>query len=189
MVDQLVQIKMLGMSDNYLREYRDQVQAVTIADILRVAQKYIQPDKAAIVVVGDGVQVIDQIKPFAGNIELYDTAGKTKASPGLSNSTSSEGVFGQWTLEIETPMGQSIPANLVLTQTDEGVSATIDSEMGSASLNSFEIHDNDFTAALTFDMDGQTMAGQISGGFQDDRLEGTLGLQGFPPLTFRGRRS
>jgi zinc protease len=188
-VDQLVQIKMLGLSDDYLHDYRDQVQAVTIADIQRVAQTYIQPDKAAIVIVGDGTQVINQIKIFTDTVELYDTAGKRKAALGSSAANRSEEIFGEWTLEIETPMGQSIPASLRLTQTDSGMLGTIDSEMGSANVSSIQLTDTGFSASITFDMDGQVMAGELSGGFQGDEVEGTLSLQGFPPLTFRGRKT
>src|SRR5690349_4227032 len=39
LTDQLVQIKMLNLPDNYLQHYRDRVQAVTAAEIQRVANK------------------------------------------------------------------------------------------------------------------------------------------------------
>ena len=52
LTDQLVQIKMLNLPDNYLENYRDNVQAVTGEEILRVAQKYVKPDEAALIVVG-----------------------------------------------------------------------------------------------------------------------------------------
>src|SRR5829696_7308197 len=80
LTDQLVQIKMLNLPNNYLQNYRDRVQAVTIADIQRVAEKYVKPDEAALIVVGDGSSVLDQIKPFSADIEIYNTAGKRKTA-------------------------------------------------------------------------------------------------------------
>src|SRR5262245_63837035 len=76
LIDQLVQIKMLGLPDDYLQVYRDQVQAVTREQILTVAQKYVKPEQAAVVIVGDGAQILDQVEPYCANIEFFSTAGK-----------------------------------------------------------------------------------------------------------------
>ncbi|HZE71448.1 MAG TPA: pitrilysin family protein [Pyrinomonadaceae bacterium] len=186
-VDQLVQIKMLGLGDNYLHEYRDRVQSVSVADIQRVARKYILPDQAAIIIVGDGAQVIDQLKPFTESIEIYNTAGKRKAGPGSSTALSAD-ILGEWALEFETPLGQAIPATMIVSETASGPAARIDSEMGSADLSGIENEGNAFTASISFDMEGQMMEGQISGTLQGDHLDGTLSLQGFPSLNFTGKR-
>jgi len=42
-----------GLPDNYYSTYAAGVQAVTVADVRRVAQQYLRPDRVAIVVVGD----------------------------------------------------------------------------------------------------------------------------------------
>ena len=47
--DQLV----YHLPDDYFARYVQNIQAVTAADVQRVAQKYVQPDRAAVVVVGD----------------------------------------------------------------------------------------------------------------------------------------
>lgn len=188
LVDQLVQMKMLGLGDSYLHEYRDRIQAVTIEDIQRVANKYVQPDRAALVVVGDGAQVIDQIRPYTEEIEIYNTAGKRKAAPGAQQSDNAAAVLGEWSLEIETPMGQGIPASMVVQQSDGAISARIDSEIGSADLSTIEIDGNAMTALLSFDMDGEKMEGQVTATLQGDHLDGTLTLQGFPSLTFTGKK-
>jgi zinc protease len=60
--------------------YRDRLNAVTTDDILRVAQNYVTPDRAAIVIVGDAAEVSEQIKPYSEVIELYDTDGNRKDS-------------------------------------------------------------------------------------------------------------
>ena len=189
LVDQLVQIKMLGLGDDYLNEYRDRVQAVTIEEIRRVAETYVQPDKAALVIVGDGAQVLEQIRPYTEDIEIYSTSGKRKEAPGAQNVGDGSQVFGEWALEIETPLGQGIPATMTLAETEAGPSAKIDSEMGSGDLSGIEIEGNALAASIALDIDGQLMEGRVSATFQDDQLDGTLSLQGLPSLTFTGSRT
>src|SRR5439155_8852035 len=81
LIDQFVQIKMFGLPDDYLQTYRDRVQAVTIDEIQDVASRYIKPDEAAIVIVGDGRQIVEQVERYAEEIEFYNTAGKRKDNP------------------------------------------------------------------------------------------------------------
>jgi len=78
LIDQVVSIKMFGLPDDFLRTYRDHVSAVTREDIQRVAQTYVQPDRAAIVIVGDAAEVTEQVKTYSDNLELYDTEGNKK---------------------------------------------------------------------------------------------------------------
>src|SRR5256885_847294 len=96
LTDQLVQIKMLNLPDYYLQTYRDRVQAVTIDEIQRVAAKYVRPDEAALVVVGDGSSVLDQIKPYCKDVEIYNTTGKRKTaeSSGITDPV------GSWSIEV-----------------------------------------------------------------------------------------
>ena len=79
LIDQLVNIKMLDLPDDYLRTYRDQVNAVSTAEIQAVARKYVTPDDAAIVIVGDAAEITEQVKPYSDKIEVYDTEGNKKA--------------------------------------------------------------------------------------------------------------
>jgi zinc protease len=78
LIDQFVNIRMFELPDDYLNTYRDRISAVTTADIQRVAQRYVQPDRAAIVIVGDGAEVTEQVKQFSTEIEFYDTEGNRK---------------------------------------------------------------------------------------------------------------
>src|SRR6185369_10170913 len=73
LIDQLVQIKMLGLRDDYLQIYREQLGAVTREQIQEVAEKYVRPDEAAIVIVGDGAQVLEQLEPYCSDIEFFNT--------------------------------------------------------------------------------------------------------------------
>jgi zinc protease len=78
LVDQLVQIKMMGLPDDYLHIYRERINAVSIADVRRVAGEYVTPDQAALIVVGDAAEIIPQITPHTSDIEIYDTDGRIK---------------------------------------------------------------------------------------------------------------
>jgi zinc protease len=79
LIDQLVSIKMFDLADDYLHVYRDRINAVTAAEIQRVAQSHVTPDRAAIVVVGDAAEIRAQVQSYAKVIELYDTEGNQKA--------------------------------------------------------------------------------------------------------------
>jgi len=185
MIDQLVQIKMLNLPNDYLQTYRDQVQAVTIDDIQRVASTYVRPDQAAIIVVGDGAQVTEQIRPYCEDIETYTTAGKrkTKADPAVIVD-----VAGSWSINIETPLGQNIPATLVVTRGAVGLTARISSEMGDADLGKIELQNNSFTSNTSVEMDGHSVGVEIQARFEGDQTTGSLTLRDSPPLPFEGSR-
>ena len=78
LIDQLVQIRMHGLPDDYLHTYRDSVNAVTREEVRRVAGRHIDPERAAVVVVGDAAAVREQLAPYADDFELYDSAGNRK---------------------------------------------------------------------------------------------------------------
>jgi zinc protease len=185
LTDQLVQIKMLNLPDNYLDQYRDRVQAVTVADIQRVATRYVKPDEAAVIIVGDGAQVIDQIKPYIGDIELYNTSGKRKTLDAPATTTD---IAGSWSIEVETPLGQSIPATLKLEREGQVFVARILSDMGNADLGVVDVNDNSFHKTAFLEMDGHSVEAEVSARFHGDQAEGTLKLQNSPSLPFTGSK-
>jgi predicted Zn-dependent peptidase len=79
LIEQIVQIKMLGLPNDYLQTYRQQIQDVRVDEMQRVANEYIRPDEAAVVVVGDGAEIKQQVKPFADTMETYNTSGELLA--------------------------------------------------------------------------------------------------------------
>lgn len=79
LVDQLVSIRMYDLPDDYLQTYRERINAISAEDIQRVAQKYIRPAEAVLVVVGDAAEISEQIKPYSEKIHLYDTEGNPKS--------------------------------------------------------------------------------------------------------------
>ncbi|HEU4712163.1 MAG TPA: pitrilysin family protein [Pyrinomonadaceae bacterium] len=184
LTDQLVQIKMLRLPDDYLNNYRDRVQAVTIEEVQRVAQKYVKPDEAALIVVGDGSAVLDQIRPYCEDIEIYNTHGKRKST----NGSPATGPAGSWSIELATPLGQNIPATLTITRDGESFTGTFSSEMGEANLGTIEVHDNSFRASTSVEMAGQSVPVELSGSFDGDQTEGLLTLQDSPGIPFTGSK-
>ena len=186
LIDQFVQIKMLDLPISYLETYRDNVQAVTIDDIQRVANLYIRPDEAALIVVGDGSAVLDQIKPYCEDIETYTTAGKRKEA-GTTPLTPMD-IIGSWSIEVESPLGQTIPAILAIAENESNLTATIASEMGDADLGAIEFRDNGFQKATSLQMDGHSVDIEIIARFEGNQTEGTLTMQN-SSLPFSGSRS
>jgi zinc protease len=184
LTDQLVQIKMLNLPDDYLQTYRDRVQAVTIEEIQLVAAKYVRPDEAALVVVGDGSSVLEQIKPYCEDVEIYNTAGKRRTA----ESAAITDPVGSWSIEVETPLGQSIPATLTISRADSGFTAVIHSEMGDADLGMIELTNNSFHATTSLEMDGHAVETEVSARFEGDHTEGFLKLQNSPELPFSGSK-
>jgi hypothetical protein len=175
---------MMNLPDDYLENYRDNVQAVTGEEILRVAQKYVKPDEAALIVVGDGSFVLEQMKPYVEDIEVYSTAGKRKSA----QASSATDPAGSWSIEIETPLGQSIPAKLSIERTDSGYSGVMHSEMGDAELGAIEINNNSFHATISLEMDEHAVNAEISGRFDGNHAEGVLKLENAPELPFTGTK-
>ncbi len=66
---QLAFLDLYGLSESYLRNYVQNVYALTPADIQRLAKTYIDPAKLAIVVVGDRAKVAEQLKPYGAIAE------------------------------------------------------------------------------------------------------------------------
>ena len=184
LTDQLVQIKMLNLPSNYLQNYRDNVQAVTIEQIQRVAEKYVRPDLAALIVVGDGASVLEQVKPYSADIEIYNTSGKRKQT----DASGTTDPVGSWSIEVETPLGQTIPATLTVARAGSDYTAAIHSEMGDANLGTIQINDNSFDTTTSLEMDGHAVEAEVSARFEGEHAEGFLKLQNSPALPFSGTK-
>jgi len=189
LIDQLLQIKMFGLPDNYLDTYRRNIQSVTREQIQTVANQYVKPEEAAIVIVGDAAQLTEQIKPYAEDIQFFNTAGKRKEKSQRSSEESMALYAGNWSLQIDTPLGQSIPATLTLTPGANGLSGKIESEMGSGELLSTTVAGDSLAALVSLDVAGHAIEANIAAELSDNQLEGTINLQDAPALTFTGTRT
>jgi zinc protease len=192
LTDQLVQIKMLDLPDDYLQAYRDHINAVTAADVQRVAQKYLMTDKEAIIIVGDAAVIMDQIKPYAQTIEIYDASGKRKEMTASNNTSNNTGAAvnaaGTWDLTITGPSGNTIPATLTIKQDGNKISGTVDSQFGLSELKPTTLKGDSFDATLTLDAGGQTIDAQVSGTVEGDTMKGVITVPQVPPLPFTGKR-
>lgn len=66
---QRAQFDLYGLPPDYIQELRRQIMKVTVADVKRVAQKYLHPDHLRILVVGDPKTLKPQLAPF-GKVEV-----------------------------------------------------------------------------------------------------------------------
>jgi predicted Zn-dependent peptidase len=64
LINQLNFVDLHGLGDDYLSTYVQKVNAVTSEQVEQMAQKYIDPAKMTIVVVGDTTKINDQIAPY-----------------------------------------------------------------------------------------------------------------------------
>jgi zinc protease len=76
LLSQLATVALNELPDDYLETYRDKVRALTPADLLVTARKYLDSANMQIVVVGDRAQIEEQAGLF-GNVQIFDAHGKS----------------------------------------------------------------------------------------------------------------
>lgn len=69
--DLLAQTKLAGVSKDYIESYTSRIAAIDAARVQDVAKKWMSPDKATVVVVGDAVKIRDQLAKI-GTFETVD---------------------------------------------------------------------------------------------------------------------
>jgi len=75
---QLANIVTYGLPDSYFNDYIRNVRAVTMADVNRVANRYLTPDRMAILIVGDRTTIepgLQQIEMWGNKISYLDADG------------------------------------------------------------------------------------------------------------------
>jgi zinc protease len=75
LLSQFSTVELNELPADYLETYRDKVRALTPADLLATARKYLDSANMQIVVVGDRAQIEEQARLF-GELDLYDTQGE-----------------------------------------------------------------------------------------------------------------
>jgi len=80
---QIVRVKLLGLGKEYLEEYRKRISRVTVDDVMAAMKKYLHPDDADIVLVGDATRIYDKIKDIAP-VKLFDLEGNPISMAELS---------------------------------------------------------------------------------------------------------
>jgi zinc protease len=205
LIDQLIQIKMHDLPDDYLQTYRERVSAVTREEVQRVARRYVTPDRAVIVIVGDADALTDEIKDYAEEIEIYDSTGKRKTSSSSpevvetttngsdmsSTSTTGDqaGFVGSWQLEITSPLGPQT-ATLIVDEDGGALRGRMSSSWGEAPLDTITLNGDIFTAAIALKIQGMAIQANIEGRREGDNLSGSIrtNMPIVPPLMFTGRK-
>jgi zinc protease len=72
----LLDMELYDLPDNYFDHYRDNIERVGKGDIAAVAQKYIEPDRAVIVIVGNAKQIREPLGTLGLPIHEMDIDGK-----------------------------------------------------------------------------------------------------------------
>lgn len=73
--NQLAALVVYGLPDSYFNDYIQKIGAVSLADVNRVANKYLDPSKMAIVIVGDRKVIEPGLKELGQPISILDTDG------------------------------------------------------------------------------------------------------------------
>jgi len=66
LIGQLQYVDLQGLGEDYLKTYVAKVNAVTPADVQRMAGQYLKPAEMTIVVVGDKAKIQEQLMPYEG---------------------------------------------------------------------------------------------------------------------------
>lgn len=76
---QLSNLVVYGLPDSYFNDFITKIDGVTLADVNRVAQKYLHPDHMAIVIVGDRSVIepkLKEIPSWGSTLRILDADGK-----------------------------------------------------------------------------------------------------------------
>ncbi|MGZ3427349.1 MAG: M16 family metallopeptidase [Polyangia bacterium] len=77
-----------GLPDNYYKTYAEHIAAVSVADVRKAAQRWIDPTRMAIVLVGDEAQIGAGVKTMVGAYERRGTDGAPVAKGGGESGSS-----------------------------------------------------------------------------------------------------
>ncbi|NND53067.1 MAG: insulinase family protein [Flavobacteriaceae bacterium] len=91
-------IKINDLPEDYYATYLEKINAVTVADVKRVANTYIKPENARIVVVGKGSEVLENLEKTGIPIKYFDTYANPVEKPEFSKPIP-EGVSAQTVLD------------------------------------------------------------------------------------------
>jgi zinc protease len=71
----LLDMELYGLPADYFDRYRENIASITSDDITRVAQKYIDPERALIVIVGNASQVREPLGTLGYPIHMVEAEG------------------------------------------------------------------------------------------------------------------
>ena len=77
-------IKTKGLPADFYKTYLEKINAVTVDDVQRVAQKYFAIDNARILIVGKALDVLPNLEKLNYPIHFYDIKGEPTSKPEMS---------------------------------------------------------------------------------------------------------
>jgi len=186
----IVQQKIYDLPDDYLETYRDKINEITVEDVAEAANKYVQPEQMAIVIVGDAEDILPQAKDYAANVEIFDTEGNLQdiSNYGKTMEAPTIDLTGNWGLMIDF-QGQKLPVSLTLEQTDGKVSGKLDSMLGEGKIENGKVAGNSLSAVAVLETQGQAFEISINGSVENEEISGTLSGPQLPhTYNFSGRK-
>ncbi len=188
----IVNQQLYDLPSDYLQTYRENIAAISKEDVQRVANKYIQPDDLAIVLVGDAKDVLPQVRSYAGQVEIFSTDGNKMDIASYEEDESDAEptvVSGTWELSLDF-QGQKLPVTLTLEQSDDRVSGKIETLLGSGEIEDGSVRGNKVSATARTEIQGESVDFEINGSVDGDSMRGTLSAPIVPDaLSFEGKRT
>ena len=184
----IVTQELYELPDDYLQTYRENVAAITAEDVRRVAAKLIDPDRMAIVIVGDARDILAQAGEYAQEIEVFDTDGNAMDAALFTSGTEPADISGNWKLSLDF-QGQQVPVTLKIDQFDGAITGTLETVLGRGEISSGSVRGNSFSATANTDIQGQSVEFLINGSLDDQSMKGTISAPIIPDsLAFTGTR-
>lgn len=187
----IVNQELYGLPHDYLETYRDNVRAVSVEDVRRVANKYIRPDDMVLVVVGDASEILGQARDFADSIEIFDKDGVPKEMSEYETSESADAanVAGDWKLSLNF-MGSDVEIKMSLEQDGSSVSGTLTTMLGEGKIEGGRVNGNKVSATAATEIQGQSVEFNINGTVNGDSINGSIESPMIPnALEFTGTRA
>ena len=187
----IVSQRLYDLPEDYLETYRDNINAVTLEDVQRVANKYVLPNEIAMIIVGDAEEIISQAKQYTENIDIFDAVGKQQNidehAPDANVKTTN--ISGNWELMVEA-MGQKLSISLNLTQNGEKIFGKLESPMVEGSVEEGKVNGNKLSASAKAEFQGRKVELKIKGTVDGESIKGTMSTAGIIPinLEFSGSR-
>jgi zinc protease len=187
----IVNQHLYGLPEDYLQTYRENVDAVTVDDVLRVAGRHVRPAEMAIVIVGDAEEVLPQARSYAASVEVFDTDGNPQdlAKYAKAESVETANVAGKWKLTIDF-QGQQMPVSMTLEQDGGDVTGILETTIGNGTIADGKVSGTKLIATANAEMMGQPIEFAIAGKVDGDAMSGTLSAPIVPdPLPFSGSKA
>lgn len=192
LLQNIITQKLYGLPADYWDTYPQRIAAVTLDDVQRVAQKYLDLGKLQVVAVGDASKIGEVLKTF-GTVELYDTEGKPlrspapapPAAPGATGAAAQ--LAGMWSVTANTPDGV-MTFKLDIKPKGTEIAGTLDTPFGQFPVTSGALIGSDVRINIKAEIGGNPAAVEFNGKLDGDTIKGQISSPAFSTVDFTARR-